>query len=119
MDRGWWARVGVAAPGREGDVDMVVNVKGENDGDDNEDDNYDDDEELAKQGSEADHFGSGRDPGFARASPGTLVAEKSPWWLKRCENQNMFKRKIWQQAKAYHRPNLCHKRSGRLGSEAL
>ncbi len=59
--------------------DSVENVKGEHqdDDDDDEDDDNDDNMMIASQ---AHNFGSGQDPGVAKARPDTLVADQSPWW---------------------------------------
>ena len=84
--------VAPAVPGRgDNAADGVVNNKGEHDDDDDKGDDNEDDEVLAKQGSEAHNFGSGQDPGVAKARPGTLVAEKSLWRPKVFENQKCSK----------------------------
>ena len=89
----------------------MASDKGEHYDDNGEDDDNDDDDELAKQGSEANHFGSGKDPGVAKARPGTLVAERSPWWPKCCKKQKMSKIKVWLQKsnKSTPKPNFVKK----------
>ena len=67
--------------------DDELSKKGESDDDDYFHNDDHDDDEPASHGKGDESFGS-EVPGCAKASPGTMVVDKSPWWPKNMQNKN-------------------------------